>query len=160
MTRNKFTLFKDNRSTVKNKILGLTRLNLLAVSADLDGLALVPGVVEMLYLVKAELFAANPVDFENTAQRSGAEAGRKDPRDLRTITSRLRGKASKSTELSCARMNNLNPLVTELPWLIVAMALFKRGIYVIYLLQLKISTYIFLAKQWSKTQKLAPKSTQ
>ena len=94
-------IFRDNRSRVKNKILGLTRLNLLAVSADLDGLALVPGVVEMLYLVKAELFAANPVDFENTAQRSGAEAGRKDPRDLRTVTSRLRGKASKSTELAC-----------------------------------------------------------
>ena len=106
MTRNKFTLFlRQQIRSVKNKILGLTRLNLLAVSADLDGLALVPGVVEMLYLVKAELFAANPVDFENAAQRSGAETGREDPRDLRTVTSRLRGKASKSTELACVRMN-------------------------------------------------------
>ena len=94
-------------------VLGLTRLNLLAVSADLDGLALVPGIVEMLYLVKAELFAANPVDFENTAQRSGAEAGRKDPRDLRTVTSRLRGKASKSTELACVRMNKKYYILTD-----------------------------------------------
>ena len=47
----------------------LTRLDLLPVSANLDGLVVVPGIVQMNHFGKREVLPADPVYFEDASQR-------------------------------------------------------------------------------------------
>ena len=74
--------------------------NLLAVSANLDWLALVPRIVKVLDLVEAEVSPAHPVNLEHAAERPGGEAGGQHPANSGPVPLRLGGQARKATKLA------------------------------------------------------------
>jgi hypothetical protein len=61
----------------------------LAVSTDLDGLAVIPGILEVLAHVEVQRSLVDPLQFEDAAQLGLGDAGREDPGNLRPIVARL-----------------------------------------------------------------------
>ena len=75
------------------------RLDLLAVAADLNGLSVVPSVVQMRGDVKGQILARDPVYFENASQRFTVESRGQDPVDGGNVVGRLGGDAGIALEV-------------------------------------------------------------